>query len=150
MAKIFFESKTVSMRLPKVVKMEPIFTWLEVSFLKKSTFFHFPSLKNDFEVEGCSSYYQSKTLIIYNSKHMHNVFIESLDHSRFGFEVACWHFKKKAFFEGSRSSQNEEVFWKVWNQVFTFKLFCNVIRVTWDILSCFVAKLWLDREVLNA
>ena len=80
---------------------------------------------------------------------MHNFVIRSLDHSRFGLKVARWHLKK-AFFEGSRSSSNQEVFWEVWNQVFAFKWICNVIGVTWDTLSCFVAKLWLDREVLKA
>ena len=79
---------------------------------------------------------------------MHNFVIGSLDHSRFGFEVACWHLKK-AFFEGSRSSSNQEVFWEVWNQVFAFKWICNMIGVTWDTLSCLVAELWLTREVLK-
>ena len=89
-AQKIFESKTVPLRLQKVVKMEAIFRWLRVSFLKKWTFFHFPSLKNDFGVEQCSSYYQLIALLIRNSKHIHNFFIGSLDHSRFGFEVACW------------------------------------------------------------
>ena len=64
---------------------------------EKMKLLHFPSLKNDFEVKECSNYYQSKALIIYNSKHMHNFVIGSIDHPRFGFEVACWHFKKRAF-----------------------------------------------------
>ena len=42
---------------------------------------------------------------------MHNFVIGNLDQSRFGFEVACWHLKK-AFFEGSRSYQNQEAFKK--------------------------------------
>ena len=46
---------------------------------EKMNFFHFLSLKNDFGVEQCSSYYQSKALITYNSKDMHNFVIESIE-----------------------------------------------------------------------
>ena len=80
---------------------------------------------------------------------MHNFVIGSLDHSRLGFDVACWHFKK-SFFWRLQELLNQEVFSEVWNQVFAFKWICNVIGVTWDTLNCFVAKLWHDREVLKA
>ena len=58
---------------------------------------------------------------------MHNFVIGNLDHSRFGFEVACWHLKKaflkalgaiktkkpskKAFFKCQQATSNPNLDW---------------------------------------
>ena len=52
------ESRTAPLKLPKLVKLEEIFAWLGVSFLKKWIIFDFPAIKTDWQAEGCSNYYE--------------------------------------------------------------------------------------------
>ena len=111
-SKKFSESKMTQVRLFKVVKLEAILGWLGVSFLKKWRICHFPAIKTDSSVERCSSYYQLKALIIYNPKHMHSFAIRSLDHSRFGFEVTCWRFKKSFFLNWKLLRPSKKLFLK--------------------------------------
>ena len=70
-------------------------TW-SIIFVKMKIF-HFPAIKTDRWTKGCSSYYQSSALIIYNSQSMHNFVIWSLDRWIWSRLLALQ--KKKGFFE---------------------------------------------------
>ena len=67
------------------------------SFFKKWQILHFPAIKTDWWVVGCSNYYQSISWVIRKWKHMHILGLWRLDPAESASESHCKHFKKKLF-----------------------------------------------------
>ena len=116
----FLETKTDLSEAQKTTVSRLSKPIIGASFFKKWQILHFPAIKTDWWVVGCSNYYQSTCRVIRKWKHMHILGLWRLDLAESASESHCKHFKK-SFFWGQSHTKSLSKIWFSTKCEFIFK-----------------------------
>ena len=104
-SKFFLRPKLTSVKLKKRLFFRLSKPIIGASFFKKWQILHFPAIKTDWWVVGCSNYYQSIPWVIRKWKHMHILGLWRLDPAESASESRCKNLKK-SFFWGQSNTKS--------------------------------------------
>ena len=121
-SKFFLRPKLTSVKLKKRLFFRLSKSIIGASFFKKWQILHFPAIKTDWLVVGCSNYHQSIPRVIRKWKHMHILGLWRLDPAESASESPCKHFKK-SFFWGQSHTKSLSKIWLSTECEFNFKSF---------------------------